>query len=117
MEENRNGSRTLFLIKLLHTVIWAFFVITIIYILYAAIIDRIGILLWIAISLVVVEGIILLLNGWRCPLTILGERYTEKTDDVGFDIFLPTWLAKNNKVIFTTIFIIGLIIVVYRLLT
>ena len=29
-----------------------------------------------------------------------------------FDIFLPNWLAKNNKLIFTTIFIIGLIMVI-----
>jgi len=78
--------------------------------------DRIGTLLWIAIALIVVEGIILLINGGSCPLTILGEEYTEQTD-VGFDIFLPKWLAKNNKAIFTTIYFVGVIIVIYRVLT
>lgn len=116
MRKSRNPKRMLLKIKVLHTVIWAFFVLTILYILYAAIMDRIGTLLWIAIALIVVEGIILLINGGRCPLTRLGEEYTEKTD-VGFDIFLPKWVAKNNKTIFTTLYFVGVIIVIYRVLT
>lgn len=98
MAKSRNLSSKLLIIKLLHTAIWAFFVLTILYILYAAIMDSIGKLLWIAIALVVVEGTILLINGWRCPLNLLGEKFTEQAD-VGFDIFLPEWLAKNNKTI------------------
>lgn len=116
MGKSKNPSHELLTIKVLHTVIWAFFVLIILYILYSAIIDRIDILTWIAIALIVVEGIILIFNGWRCPITILGEKYTEQTD-VGFDIFLPRWVAKNNKTIFTTIYLIGVIIVIYRLMT
>lgn len=116
MGKYRNTSRKFLTIKVLHTVIWAFFVLIILYILYSAIIDRIDTLTWIAIALIVVEGIILLVNGWQCPLTSVGEKYTEQTD-VGFDIFLPRWLAKNNKTIFTTLYSIGVILVIYRLLT
>lgn len=112
----KKPSNRLLTIKVVHTLIWAFFVLIILYILYSAIIDRIDILTWIAITLIVVEGIILLINGWRCPLTTLGEKYTEQTD-VGFDIFLPRWVARNNKTIFTTIYVIGVIIVIYRLIT
>lgn len=61
----------------MHTAIWTFFVLVILYILYSGIIDRINILTWISIALIVVEGIILLINGWRCPLTILAEKYAE----------------------------------------
>ena len=116
MGKYRKLNHRLLTIKVLHTVIWAFFVHIILYILYSAIIDRIDTLTWFAIALIVVEGIIILLNRWRCPLTILGERYTEQTD-VGFDIFLPKWVAKNNKTIFTTLYIVGVMIVIYRLLT
>ncbi len=116
MRESRNPKRKLLTIKVLHTIIWVFFVLIILYILYSGIFNRIDILTWVAIVLIVVEGIILLVNGWRCPLTNLGEKYTEQTD-VGFDIFLPSWVAKNNKTIFTTIYLIGVIIVIYRLLT
>jgi cbb3-type cytochrome oxidase subunit 1 len=110
------SSKRLLLIKVIHTVIWAFFVLVIFYILYAGITDRIGVITWLAIASVIVEGIVLLINRWRCPLTIIAEKYTDETDD-GFDIFLPCWLAKHNKTIFTTIFAIGVIIVVYRLLS
>lgn len=116
MGKSKNLSRELLIIKTLHTVIWALFVLAILYILYAAIMDRIGTLAWSAIALVIFEGIILIINGWRCPLTRLGEKYTERTD-VGFDIFLPKWLAKNNKTIFTVLFSVGVILVIYRLLT
>lgn len=113
MRKSKSPSRILLKIKVLHTVIWAFFVLTILYILYAGIMDRIGTLLWISIALIVVEGFILLINGGKCPLTLLGEEYTEQTD-VGFDIFLSKWVAKNNKTIFTTIYFIGVVIVIYR---
>lgn len=112
--KSNNPRCNLFTIKVLHTVIWAFLVLIILYILYAGIMDKIGPLLWIAIALAIGEGIILIINGWRCPLTRLGEKYTEQTD-VGFDIFLPKWLAKNNKAIFTVLFAVGVIIVIYRL--
>ena len=116
MGEIKNPSSKLLIIKIFHTVIWAFFVLLIFYILYSAIIDRIDVLTWISIALIVVEGIVLLINGWRCPLTTVGEKYTEQAD-VGFDIFLPKWVAKNNKTIFTTIYSLGVIIVIYRLIT
>lgn len=105
----------LLIIKTVHTIIWAFFVTVILYVLWSAIADNINFLTWIAISLVLAEGIILLFNGWRCPLTIMGEKYTSQAE-VGFDIFLPKWVAKNNKTIFTTIYVIGIILIVYRLI-
>lgn len=116
MGELKNPSSKLLTIKVVHTLIWMFFVLIIFYILYSAIIDRIDIVTWIAIVLIAVEGIILLVNGWRCPLTTLGEKYTDQ-NEVGFDIFLPKWVAKNNKTIFTTIYILGVILVIYRLIT
>jgi hypothetical protein len=108
-------SKKLFYIKLLHTIIWFFYVFIIGYIIYAGIMNKIDFYLFTAIGLVMLEGIILIIFKWRCPLTVLGYKYTENRE-VGFDIFLPKWLAKNNKAIFTTIFVIGLLITIYRLL-
>lgn len=109
-------NKVLFCIKTVHTIIWAFYVLVIGYIIYAGIIDKIDVYLFTAIGLVLLEGILLLFNRWRCPLTILGDNYSD-SHEVGFDIFLPKWLAKHNKFIFSTIFAIGLIITIYRLLT
>lgn len=103
----------LFLIKLIHTLIWIFYVGIIFYVLYSGITDTVTIYSWIAIALVMFEGLVLALFQWRCPLTVLGYRYTENRD-VGFDIFLPRWLAKNNKLIFTAIFMTGFLLVLCR---
>lgn len=108
-------NKKLFYLKLAHTAIWAFFVSVIFYILYAGIFNQINVYTWIAIGLVIMEGIILFIFKWKCPLTIIGYKYTDN-HDVGFDIYLPRWLAKYNKIIFTTIFVIGLLIVLFRLL-
>lgn len=106
-------SRKLLYIKLGHTIIWIFYVFVIFYVLYSGIYNKVNIYTWVAIGLVIFEGIILMIFKGKCPFTILGYKYTENPE-VGFDIFLPKWLAKNNKAIFTAIFIIGVILVIYR---
>ena len=35
---------------------------------------------------------------WRCPLTDVAARYTTDRAE-NFDIHLPLWLAKYNKII------------------
>ena len=103
----------LILTKLLHTLIWVFFVTVIFYVLYCGITGRITPLTWVAIGLVVFEGLVLLIFRMRCPLTYVARRYSDSQKD-NFDIYLPNWIAKYNKQIFTTIFVVGLILVLYR---
>ncbi|WP_020602041.1 hypothetical protein [Spirosoma spitsbergense] len=110
-----NTTRNLFLVKLLHTVIWAFFVTVIGYVVYCGIADDISRYTWLAAGLVMLEGLVLLIFGGRCPLTILAQNYSDSDRD-NFDIFLPNWLARYNKLIFTSLYVAGLILVGYRLL-
>lgn len=107
-------NRKLLYLKLAHTIIWLFYVFVICFILYAGIFNKIGVYLWIAVGLVILEGNILMTFRGKCPFTILGYKYTYNPE-TGFDIFLPKWVAKNNKIIFGTIFIIGVLIIIYRL--
>lgn len=60
------------------------------------------------IGAVLVEVLVLLINGWRCPLTGVAARYTDDRRD-NFDIYLPLWLARYNKEIFGALFIAGLL--------
>ena len=106
-----NQNKNLLAIKTIHTLIWLFFVVVIFYILYSGIFNRITIYTWIGIGLIIAEGIVLLIFKMFCPLTLLARKYSDSKQD-NFDIFLPNWLAKNNKLIFTTIFLIGLIMVI-----
>ena len=103
----------LFWIKLLHTLIWGFFVVVIFYVLFSGITGKINTYTWVGIGLVIGEGVVLLIFKMFCPLTLIARKYSDSTRD-NFDIFLPNWLAKNNKLIFTTIFLIGFILVLAR---
>ena len=106
----------LLLIKWLHTVIWLFFNVVIFYLLYAVIVDRIDIWVWICIGLVVLEGLVLLAFKMFCPLTVMARKYSDSTKD-NFDIFLPNWLAKYNKLIYTSIFGLAIAILIYRMIS
>lgn len=94
-------------VKVVHTVVWAFF---------ASCIVAIPVLAWRGapanawrlIAIASIEVVIILVNGWRCPLTNVAARYTSDRRD-NFDIYLPAWLARHNKVIFGGVFIVGVI--------
>lgn len=107
------SSQKLTIIKLVHTLIWLFFVLTIFYVVYSGITNQITPLTWICIGLVIGEGVILLIFKMFCPLTLMARKYSDSTRD-NFDIYLPNWLARYNKEIFTVIYLIGLILVLFR---
>ena len=103
------------LIKIIHTAIWIFFNIVIFYMLYAAIANKLDRWLWIGYGFVFLEGLILLTFNSHCPLNLLARKYSNSTKD-NFDIYLPSWLAKYTKSIYTTIVAIALIITIYQIL-
>lgn len=105
----------LFSVKLIHTIIWTFFVSVIFYVLYCGLANDISTYTWMAIGLVIAEGLVLLVFKGYCPLTLVARRYADSTSD-NFDIFLPNWLARYNKLIFTSVYLLGLILVGFRLL-
>ncbi len=109
-------TQKLIAIKWVHTLIWLFFVSVIFYIVYSGITGEISAFTWIAIGLVIGEGAVLLIFKMFCPLTILARKYSDSQKD-NFDIYLPNWLARHNKVIFTSIFVAGVILVLVRKLT
>jgi len=92
-------------VKLLHTVIWFFFVACIVGIPVAGFLREFG-WAWILTGFVVVECVVLAVNRGRCPLTDVAGRYTDERA-ANFDIYLPEWLARYNKVIFGSVFIAG----------
>ncbi|MFT3752377.1 MAG: hypothetical protein QM800_05700 [Paludibacter sp.] len=102
-------------IKLIHTAIWAFMVAVIFYVLYCGVFDKVNIVTWLSIGVIILEGLVLLAFKMYCPLTILARKYSNSTKD-NFDIYLPNWIARYNKQIFTTIFLIGVLTVILRVL-
>lgn len=85
------------------------------YMLYAVITNKLDLWLWIGFGLFVLEGITLLLFKFYCPLTLIARKYSDSTKD-NFDIYLPNWLAKYTKLIYTSLLVIILLMTIYRLL-
>lgn len=106
----------LLLVKIIHTLVWFFFNVVLFYMAYAVIINKIDKFIWIGIGLIVLEGIVLLIFNKICPLTIIARRYSDSTKD-NFDIYLPNWLAKWNKLIYTTLFVLIICGLIYRTFT
>lgn len=105
--------KKLLAIKLLHTLVWLFFVSIIFLVVYSGITGRITPFTWISIGLIFGEGFVLLIFKMFCPLTVIARKYSDSKKE-NFDIFLPNWLAKHNKLIFTSIFLFGLVLVLLR---
>ena len=112
---NMESEAKLTLIKVIHTLIWIFFNFVIFYMLYAAIANKLDHWLWIGYGFIALEGLILLTFKSHCPLNLLVRKYSNSTQD-NFDIYLPSWLAKYTKLIYTTIFVIVIIITSYQIL-
>jgi hypothetical protein len=110
-----NNDSKLITIKVAHTLIWLFFNAVIFYMLYAALTNKLDAWLWIGYGLFVLEGLVLLMFRNYCPLTVWARRYSDSTQD-NFDIYLPNWLAKYNKRIYSTLLAIIFLITLYQLM-
>ena len=101
-----NPALSLRTVKAIHTIAWACF---------AGCILALPVVAWrgnfavaaVLIGIVLIEVLILMANGMRCPLTAVAARFTEDRRD-NFDIYLPLWLARHNKVIFGWLFVAGI---------
>ena len=99
-------------VKAVHTIAWAFFAGCILAVPVAAWRGDFRVAL-VLIAIVFVEVLVLVGNGWRCPLTDVAARYTDDRRD-NFDIYLPLWLARHNKLVFGGLFAAGLVFTLAR---
>jgi hypothetical protein len=109
-----NPNTKLISIKVIHTLIWIFFNVVIFYLLYAVITNQIDHWVWIGLGCFVAEGIVLLIFKNYCPLTLWARKYTNSTRD-NFDIYIPNWLARYNKLIYTSLLGVVISILIYQL--
>jgi hypothetical protein len=104
------------LIKIIHTLIWIFYNVVIFYLLYAVIAGKIDKWIWIGLGIFLFEAIILLIFKMKCPLTIIARRYSDSDKD-NFDIYIPNWVARHNKMIYFFILVIIILILIYQLVS
>ena len=105
-------ARSLLVVKIVHTVVWVFFVACIVAIPVLAYARELG---WATVfaAIVFLEVLVLAVNRWSCPLTPVAARYTDDRR-ANFDIFLPEWLAEHNKEVFGTLYVAGVVYLVVR---
>ena len=96
----------------MHTAVWAFFAGCIVAIPVAAWRGEHRAAGWLA-AIVAVEVLVLAFNRWQCPLTAVAGRYTDDRRD-NFDIYLPVWLARHNKLMFGALYVAGVAFAVVR---
>lgn len=99
------------LIKGVHTAIFLFMSACILYVLYAGINRIYDWKLAFAIAAVVLEVIVYLAYGRRCPLTDLARQYGDTTgNDYLADIFLPAWAARLIPPVCGGLFVLSLFV-------
>ena len=103
----RSDAASLQVVKLVHTLIWAFFAGCIIAIPIAGSLGAHGVSIAL-VAIVFVEVLVLVFNKWTCPLTGVAARYTDDRRE-NFDIYLPRVLAKYNKHVFGALYVLGTI--------
>ena len=108
-----NNERKIFWVKFVHSFAFFLFTACVGYVLYSAVFNRIGWVTYSSIVLVIVEGIALGLNRWRCPLTTLAENLGAEDGSVT-GIFLPQWLAKRVFVIWGAVFVAACVVIAVR---
>jgi hypothetical protein len=107
--------RSIVFIKSVHIVVGIALTGGLAVLLYEVIVDRITILTWTAVALFLIEGVVLIANGWKCPLTSYAERLGSTHGQVT-DIFLPKWFADRFFQIFGALWAVALLLLAIRML-
>ena len=78
--------------------------------------DHITPLTWIAVVVLLLEGVVLMLNGWRCPLGTYAEKVGAITTAES-DMLLPKWFTALIFQVCSTLLAVALALLALRLLT
>ena len=107
--------RSISFIKVLHLAVFVAITVILIGFLYEVGADKISYLTWGTIGVFLGEGIVLITNRWRCPLTAVAEDLGSKHGQVT-DILLPKSIADHVWTIYTWLFAGGFLVLLFRLI-
>jgi hypothetical protein len=108
--------RSVSFIKVLHLAVFVAITVILLGFLYEVGADEISYLTWGTIGIFLGEGIVLMTNRWRCPLTAVAEDLGSQHGQVT-DILLPKIIADNVWSIYTWLFAGGFLVLLFRLVT
>ena len=115
-EDKGSVHRSVSVIRFVHTVLFVVLSAILVAFLYEVIADRITFITWFAVGLFTLEGIVLVANGCRCPITAYTESLGSNHGQIT-DVLLPKWFADRVFVIYGALYAAGFILLIARLLT
>jgi hypothetical protein len=86
--------RSIIFIKLIHTAIFVVMNVCLAILMLEVFVTKISYLSWLAIAALLTESVVLIANGWRCPISIYAEN-VGATNGHESDIFLPLWFTDR----------------------
>lgn len=107
------SARRLWLIRLLHTVIYLVETVAVLAVLYAGATGAKGPWLWVALGLVGAEAVVFAGSGMKCPLTAVAVKHGAGSDGL-FDTFLPERFTRHTLRIFGPLIALGAALLVWR---
>jgi hypothetical protein len=107
--------RSIIFIKSIHTAIFIAMNVFLAILILEVITDRISYLSWLSIAALLTESVVLIANGWRCPISIYAEK-VGATNGHESDIFLPLWFTDQIPLVYGSLLAITLLFFVIRLL-
>lgn len=108
----RLGSITF--IKTVHTIVFVPLSGLLFVFAYEVAVNRVTYLTWIAVAVFLAEGIVLMTNNGRCPLTKYAERLGSKHGQIT-DFFFPKWFADRVFLVYGGLFAASFVLLVIRL--
>jgi hypothetical protein len=101
------------LIRAVHTAIYVVMAGSTFALVYAGLTGAVGWWLWWALGLLLIESMVFVGYGFKCPLTGLAVEYGAKTGHV-FDTFLPERATRYTFRFFGTLMALGLLLLALR---
>ncbi len=103
----------IFVVKLVHSVIFLGVAASVAHVFYAGITNRGSRITVVALALALGESLVFLANRFHCPLRTLAEDLGAESGQVT-DIFLPRWFADRIPWIFTPPLVVGVLSLVWH---
>lgn len=105
--------RSITFIKSVHTIAFVPLSGLLFVLVYEAVTGNITFVTWIAVGVFLAQGVLLLTNNGRCPLTKYAEEIGSTHGQVT-DFFLPKWFADHVFQVYGALFFLSLIILLAR---
>ena len=101
----------MFWVKFVHMVIFLLLSSCLGYLFYSGITETYNWVLFLAVGVLLLEGVVLLVNRGQCPLTLLAKTYGDETGRIT-DMFLPAWFVPHLFRVGITLFVSGVVLLV-----